>query len=86
MPDFNFSCHNTSILQSVKYIITQTWPPELQRKRVVKCKIVWSATFPTFGSDSAGFPHVAATISAIADAIPWAEEILRQIDERFPAK
>jgi hypothetical protein len=27
-----------------------------------------------------------ATISAIADSIRWAEEILRRIDERWPAK
>jgi hypothetical protein len=30
-----------------------------------------------------GRPRVPATISAIADAIRWAEEIMKEIDERF---
>jgi hypothetical protein len=29
--------------------------------------------------------RVPATVSAIADAVRWAEEIMRTIDERFPA-
>jgi hypothetical protein len=32
-----------------------------------------------------GGMRVPATVSAIADAIRWAEEILRRIDERWPA-
>ena len=32
-----------------------------------------------------GGTRVPATVSAIADAIRWAEEILRRIDERWPA-
>lgn len=30
--------------------------------------------------------RVPATVSAIADAIRWAEEIMRTIDERWPSK
>ena len=30
--------------------------------------------------------RVPATVAAIADAVRWAEEIMRAIDERFPAK
>jgi hypothetical protein len=30
--------------------------------------------------------RVPATISAIADAIRWAEQIMREIDRRWPAK
>jgi len=33
-----------------------------------------------------GGRRVPATISAIADAVRWAEEIMRAIDERWPAK
>jgi hypothetical protein len=33
-----------------------------------------------------GGTRVPATVSAIADAIRWAEEILRRIDERWPGK
>jgi hypothetical protein len=33
-----------------------------------------------------GGTRVPATVSAIADAIRWAEEILRRIDERWPTK
>ena len=33
-----------------------------------------------------GGRKVPATISAIADAIRWAEEIMRRIDERWPVK
>ena len=32
-----------------------------------------------------GGTRVPATVSAISDAIRWAEEILRRIDERWPA-
>jgi hypothetical protein len=32
-----------------------------------------------------GGTRVPATVSAIADAIRWAEEMLRRIDERWPA-
>jgi hypothetical protein len=31
-----------------------------------------------------GGTRIPATVSAIADAIRWAEEILRRIDERWP--
>ena len=31
-----------------------------------------------------GLKHVPATVSAIADAIRWAEEILKEIDRRWP--
>jgi hypothetical protein len=33
-----------------------------------------------------GGKRVPATVSAIADAIRWAEEILKMIDERWPVK
>jgi hypothetical protein len=33
-----------------------------------------------------GGTRVPASVSAIADAIRWAEEILRRIDERWPTK
>jgi len=33
-----------------------------------------------------GGKRVPATMSAIADALRWAEEILKEIDERWPAK
>jgi hypothetical protein len=33
-----------------------------------------------------GGKRVPATMSAIADAIRWAEEIMKQIDERWPIK
>jgi hypothetical protein len=33
-----------------------------------------------------GGTRVPATVSAIADSIRWAEEILRRIDERWPVK
>ena len=33
-----------------------------------------------------GGARVPATISAIGDAIRWAEEIMRTIDERWPSK
>jgi len=32
-----------------------------------------------------GGEKVPATISAIADAVRWAEEIMKAIDERFPS-
>jgi hypothetical protein len=32
-----------------------------------------------------GGKRVPATISAIADVVRWAEEIMKAIDERFPA-
>ena len=32
-----------------------------------------------------GGKKVPATVSAIADAVRWAEEIMRAIDERWPA-
>lgn len=32
-----------------------------------------------------GGKRVPATLSAIADAVRWAEEILKAIDERWPA-
>jgi len=31
-----------------------------------------------------GGKRVPATISAIVDAVPWAEAILKEIDERWP--
>lgn len=33
-----------------------------------------------------GGKRVPATVCAISDAIGWAEEIMKGIDERFPAK
>jgi hypothetical protein len=33
-----------------------------------------------------GVKRVPATISAVADAVRWAEELMRAIDERWPAK
>ncbi len=33
-----------------------------------------------------GGKRVPATVAAISDAVRWAEEIMRAIDERFPAK
>ena len=33
-----------------------------------------------------GGKRVPATMSAIADAIKWAEEIMKEIDERWPAR
>ena len=33
-----------------------------------------------------GGKRVPATVAAIADAVRWAEEIMRAIDERFPAR
>jgi hypothetical protein len=33
-----------------------------------------------------GGKRVPATVAAIADAVRWAEEIMRPIDERFPAR
>jgi hypothetical protein len=32
-----------------------------------------------------GGKRVPATVTAISDAIRWAEEIMKEIDERFPA-
>jgi hypothetical protein len=32
-----------------------------------------------------GGKRVPATVSAIADAVRWAEEIMKEIDERWPA-
>jgi hypothetical protein len=32
-----------------------------------------------------GGKRVPATVSAIADAVRWAEEILKAIDDRFPS-
>jgi hypothetical protein len=33
-----------------------------------------------------GGKRVPATISAISDAVRWAEEIMREIDQRWPTK
>jgi hypothetical protein len=33
-----------------------------------------------------GGKRVPATMSAIADAVRWAEEIMKEIDERWPVK
>jgi len=33
-----------------------------------------------------GVKRVSATVSAIADAIRWAEEIMNEIDRRWPAQ
>jgi len=33
-----------------------------------------------------GGKRVPATITAIADAVRWAEEIMKEIDSRWPAK
>lgn len=33
-----------------------------------------------------GGKKVPATVAAIADAVRWAEEIMRAIDDRWPAK
>jgi hypothetical protein len=33
-----------------------------------------------------GGKRVPATVAAISDAVRWAVEIMREIDERFPAK
>jgi len=33
-----------------------------------------------------GGKRVPATISAIADAVRWAEEIMKEIDERWPER
>ena len=33
-----------------------------------------------------GGKRVPATVAAISDAVRWAEEIMRAIDERFPAR
>jgi hypothetical protein len=33
-----------------------------------------------------GGRRVPATVAAISDAVHWAEEIMRAIDERFPAR
>ena len=33
-----------------------------------------------------GGRRVPATVAAIADAVRWAEEIMRAIDERFPTR
>jgi hypothetical protein len=33
-----------------------------------------------------GGDRVPATVAAISDAVRWAEEILRTIDERWPSK
>ena len=33
-----------------------------------------------------GGKRVPATMSAIADAVRWAEEIMKEIDERWPAR
>ena len=33
-----------------------------------------------------GGKRVPATVAAISDAVRWAEEIMRAIDERFPTK
>jgi hypothetical protein len=33
-----------------------------------------------------GGKRVPATVSAIADAIPWADEIMREIDSRWPIR
>jgi len=33
-----------------------------------------------------GGRRVPATVAAISDAVRWAEEIMREIDERFPAR
>jgi hypothetical protein len=33
-----------------------------------------------------GGKRVPATVAAISDAVRWAEEIMKAIDERFPAK
>jgi hypothetical protein len=32
-----------------------------------------------------GVARIPATVSAIADAVRWSEEIMRRIDERWPA-
>ncbi len=33
-----------------------------------------------------GGKRVPATVAAIADAVRWAEEIMREIDQRWPTK
>ena len=33
-----------------------------------------------------GGKRVPATVAAISDAVRWAEEIMREIDERFPSR
>ncbi|MGB9490169.1 MAG: hypothetical protein WCA92_06860 [Terriglobales bacterium] len=33
-----------------------------------------------------GGKRVPATVAAISDAVRWAEEIMRAIDDRFPAR
>jgi hypothetical protein len=33
-----------------------------------------------------GGKRVPATVAAIADAVRWAEEIMRTVDERWPSK
>jgi len=54
------------------------------RKRVVliAASILAARKLSQFESGS----HVPATVGAIADAIRWAEEIMREIDRRWPEK
>jgi hypothetical protein len=54
------------------------------RKRVVliAASILAARKLAQYPSEA----KVPATISAIADAIHWAEEIMKRIDERWPNK
>lgn len=54
------------------------------RKRVlgIMASILAARTLANYD----GGKRVPATMSAIADAIRWAEEIMKEIDERWPTR
>ncbi len=54
------------------------------RKRVIG--IMASILAPRKLADYDPVRRVPATMCAIADAIRWAEEIMKEIDERWPAR
>jgi hypothetical protein len=60
------------------------WDVDEGRKRVLL--IAASILAARRLSQYEGNKRVPATVSAIADAIRWAEQIMREIDERWPVK
>ena len=49
---------------------------------MIAASILAARKLATYG----GGKRVPATVAAISDAVRWAEEIMREIDERFPVR
>ena len=60
------------------------WDVDEGRKRVIGIMAAILAARKLAQYD--GGRRVPATVAALSDAVRWAEEIMRAIDERFPVK